>query len=109
MTNSTLGPGITTKIHEATAKLGAKPNPKAQALLNEARELAFTPVVGADKVKDKEFLALFNPEDPRELYLLKNCVGRLPATASSLPAGEEPHFFEALPLFVFKLIVTEGV
>ncbi|MBI3373746.1 MAG: extracellular solute-binding protein [Betaproteobacteria bacterium] len=45
-------------IHDASAKLAGR-NPKAQALLKEARELAFTPVVGADKVKDKAFLALF--------------------------------------------------
>ena len=47
---------------------------------------------------EKEYLALYNPEDPRELYLLHNPVGQVPATADELPAGTEPHFFEALPL-----------
>jgi ABC-type Fe3+ transport system substrate-binding protein len=61
-------------IHEATAKLASKPNPKAQALLNEARELAFTPVVGADKVKDKEFLALFR-DTKRDAAKTKQITG----------------------------------
>jgi len=48
---------------------------------------------------EREYLALYNPEDPRELYLLKNPVGRVPLTATELPADETPHFFEALPLY----------
>jgi len=46
-------------IHNAAARLAAKPNAQGQKLLAEARELAFSPVVGEDKAKDKEFLALF--------------------------------------------------
>jgi len=46
-------------IHNAAARLTAKPNAQGQKLLAEARELAFSPVVGEDKAKDKEFLALF--------------------------------------------------
>jgi len=61
-------------IHDATAKLAGKPNPKAQALLNEARELAFTPLVGADKVKDKEFLALFR-DTKRDAAKTKQITG----------------------------------
>jgi phosphoglycerate transport regulatory protein PgtC len=61
-------------IHDATAKLGAKPNPKAQALLNEARELAFTPLVGADKVNDKTFLALFR-DTKRDAAKTKEITG----------------------------------
>ena len=49
----------TRAIHEATAKLAGRNNPQAQKLLAEARELAFSPVVGEEKAKDKEFLALF--------------------------------------------------
>lgn len=49
---------------------------------------------------EKEYLALFNPEDPRELYLLKNPSGSVPPTAEALPADEKPHFFEALPMYV---------
>ena len=49
----------TKAIHEATLRLAGKSNAPAQKLLAEARELAFSPIVGADKAKDKEFLALF--------------------------------------------------
>ncbi len=49
----------TKAIHAAEAALGKKPNAKAAALLKEARDAAFTPVVDAGKVKDKEFLAVF--------------------------------------------------
>lgn len=48
---------------------------------------------------EKDYIALYNPEDPRDLYLLRNAVGHIPRTATALPAGEEPHFFEALPLY----------
>jgi phosphoglycerate transport regulatory protein PgtC len=49
----------TKAIHDASAKLAGKNNPQAQKLLAEARELAFAPIVGEGKAKDKEFLALF--------------------------------------------------
>ena len=49
----------TKAIHNAAAKLAAKPSAQGQKLLAEARELAFTPVVGEDKAKDAAFLALF--------------------------------------------------
>jgi len=49
----------TKAIHEATAKLAAKPNAQGQKLLADARELVFTPVVDETKVKDKDFLAVF--------------------------------------------------
>lgn len=49
----------TKAIHEAEAALARKPNPKAAALLKDARAAAFEPVVGADKVRDKDFLAVF--------------------------------------------------
>ncbi len=48
---------------------------------------------------EKVFLALFNPDDPRELYLLHNAPGSFPPAAAELPSGQEPHFFEALPLY----------
>lgn len=47
---------------------------------------------------EKEYLALYNPEDPRELYLLHNPPSSVPASADALPHGCEPHFFEALPM-----------
>ena len=49
----------TKAIHAADAALAHKPNAKAAALLKEARELAYTPVVDAAKAADKEFLAVF--------------------------------------------------
>lgn len=47
----------------------------------------------------KVFLALYNPEDPGELYLLHNPPAHVSASADALPTGEEPHFFESLPLY----------
>ena len=49
----------TKAIHAAEAALARSPNPKAAALLKEARAAAFTPVVDRTKVADKEFLAVF--------------------------------------------------
>ncbi len=49
----------TKAIHEAAAKLAAKPNAQGQKLLAEARELAFSPIVDEAKAKDKGFLAVF--------------------------------------------------
>jgi len=49
----------TKAIHNAAARLAAKPNAQGQKLLAEARQLVFSPVVGEDKAKDNEFLALF--------------------------------------------------
>lgn len=49
----------TKAIHEAAAALQKKPNPEGLALLKQARDLAFTPVVGAGLAGDKSFLALF--------------------------------------------------
>ena len=46
-------------IDNAAAKLAGKDNPQAAQLLAEARDYAYSPVVSADKVKDKEFLALY--------------------------------------------------
>ncbi|MFO1330125.1 MAG: extracellular solute-binding protein [Rubrivivax sp.] len=49
----------TKAIHAAEAALAKKPNPKAAALLKDARDAAYTPVVDAAKVADKEFLEVF--------------------------------------------------
>ncbi|MGJ7530464.1 ABC transporter substrate-binding protein [Variovorax sp. GB1P17] len=49
----------TKAIHEASAALAKKPNAQGQALLKQARDLAFTPLVGASLAGDKDFLALF--------------------------------------------------
>ena len=46
-------------INEAAAKLARKPNAEGERLLAEARSLAYTPVVGEDKVRDDGFVAVF--------------------------------------------------
>ena len=46
-------------INNAAAKLAGKSNAQAAKLLAEARDFAYSPVVSADKAKDKEFLALY--------------------------------------------------
>ncbi len=47
-------------IHAAEAALAKKPNAKAAAMVKEARQAAFTPVVDVSKAGDKEFLAVFS-------------------------------------------------
>lgn len=49
----------TKAIHAADAALAKKPSAKAAALLKDARDAAFSPVVDAGKAADKEFLAVF--------------------------------------------------
>ena len=49
----------TKAIHEAEAALAKKPNAKAAALLKDARQAAFAPVVDTAKATDKDFLAVF--------------------------------------------------
>ena len=49
----------TKAIHAAEAALAKKPNAKAAALLKDARAAAFTSVVDAAKVADKDFLGVF--------------------------------------------------
>jgi phosphoglycerate transport regulatory protein PgtC len=49
----------TKAIHEAGAALLKKPNAKGQDLLKQARDLAYTPLVGAGMAADKNFLAMF--------------------------------------------------
>ena len=49
----------TKAIHAAEAALAKHPSAKGQDLLQQARALAFTPVVDSKKAADKEFLALF--------------------------------------------------
>ena len=46
-------------IHDAAAKLAAKPHPQGMKLLVEARELAFTPAVDETKARDQGFLTVF--------------------------------------------------
>ncbi len=49
----------TKAIHEAEAALAKKPSAPAAALLKQARDLAFSPVVGQTLAGNKDFLKLF--------------------------------------------------
>ncbi|MBL0148472.1 MAG: extracellular solute-binding protein [Ideonella sp.] len=49
----------TRAIHDSEAALSRKPNAQASALVKQARDLAFSPVVGPNMAADKNFLALF--------------------------------------------------
>ena len=49
----------TQAIHAAEAALAKKPNAAAAALVKQARDLAFSPVVGAGMAGNKDFLAVF--------------------------------------------------
>ena len=64
----------TKAIHDAAAKLAGKKNLRAETLLAEARELAFSPIVSEAKSKDKEFLALFR-ETKRDALKTKQMTG----------------------------------
>lgn len=48
---------------------------------------------------EKTYLALYNPEDPRELYLLDNAISSLSAGTQEVPEGFSPIFLESLPLY----------
>jgi spermidine/putrescine-binding protein len=61
-------------IDQAQARLGAKPNAQAQALLAEARALAYSPIVSEEKSQDKEFVALFR-ETKRSAAKTKQITG----------------------------------
>ena len=50
----------TKAIHDAEAALAKKPGAAAASLLKQARELAFSPVVGGGMAGNKDFLALFS-------------------------------------------------
>ncbi len=49
----------TKAIHAAESALARKPNANAAGLVKQAREAAFSPVVNAQRVAEKDFLALF--------------------------------------------------
>jgi ABC-type Fe3+ transport system substrate-binding protein len=49
----------TKAIHEASALLAKKPNPQAAKLVEEARRLAYTPLVTEQQAADQEFLKLY--------------------------------------------------
>lgn len=49
----------TKAIHEAAEKLARNPNPQARKLLDEARGLAYSPLVSTQQAADQEFLKLY--------------------------------------------------
>jgi spermidine/putrescine-binding protein len=61
-------------INEATARLAGKNNPPALKLLDEARDLAYSPVVSEEKSMDKEFLALYR-DTKRDAAKTKQVTG----------------------------------
>ena len=65
----------TKSIHEATAALKARPNARGSELLAQARSLAYTSLVGADNVKNPEFLELFR-KSRRDVEVSKQLSGQ---------------------------------
>ena len=64
----------TQAIHAAEAALAKKPNAQAAALAKQARELAFSPVVGQSLAGNKDFLALFTA-NKKEAAVNKQITG----------------------------------
>ena len=64
----------TKSIHEAAKALKARPSAKGNELLAQARSLAYTPLVGAENVKNKEFLELFR-KSRRDVAVSKELTG----------------------------------
>ncbi len=50
----------TEAINQAAAKLAKKPSAEGEALLREARQLAYTPLVTRERAGEKEFLEVFS-------------------------------------------------
>jgi len=64
----------TKSIHEAAAALKARPNARGSELLAQARSLAYTSLVGAENVKNPEFLELFR-KSRRDVEVSKQLTG----------------------------------
>lgn len=64
----------TKSIHEAAKALKAKSNARGNQLLAQARSLAYTPLVGAENVKNEEFLELFR-KSRRDVAVSKQLTG----------------------------------
>ena len=66
----------TTKaIQEAEKALKAKPNARGADLVKQARNLAYTPLVGAENVKNEQFLELFR-KSRRDVEVSKQLSGQ---------------------------------
>ena len=64
----------TKAILEASKALKAKPNAKGNELLQQARSLAYSPLVGAANVKNEQFLELFR-KNRRDVAVAKELTG----------------------------------
>ena len=78
----------TKSIHEATAALKARPNARGSELLAQARSLAYTSLVGADNVKNPEFLELFR-KSRRDVAVSKQLTGMEQMWADKARANSE--------------------
>ncbi len=65
----------TKAIHEADKALKARPSARGSELLAQARSLAYTPLVGAENVKNEEFLELFR-KSRRDVEVSKQLSGQ---------------------------------
>lgn len=64
----------TKAIHDAEAALAKKPNAEGKALVRQARDLAFAPIVNASLVQDPQFLATFT-KNKRDAAVNKQVTG----------------------------------
>lgn len=64
----------TKAIQQAEAALAAKPSAKGKELLEQAKSLAYTPLVGEANVKDEQFLELFR-KSRRDVAVAKELTG----------------------------------
>lgn len=64
----------TKAIQDAEAALKKKPSAEGSALVREARDVAYAPLVGAENVKNEEFLELFR-KNRREVAVSKQLTG----------------------------------
>ena len=79
----------TTKaIQQAEAALAAKPNAKGKELLDQAKSLAYTPLVGEANVKDEQFLDLFR-KSRRDVAVAKELTGMEQIWANKAKANYE--------------------
>lgn len=64
----------TRAINEAEKKLSTKPNARGTELIKQARDLAYTPLVGEANMKDKQFLELFH-KNKQDVSVAKQLTG----------------------------------
>ena len=67
--------GATKAIQDAEKALKAKPNARGSDLVKQARALAYTPLVGAENVKNEQFLELFR-RSRRDVEVSKQLSGQ---------------------------------